>query len=90
MRLRELSALSTWPSAVGILSTLIGARYVAYEVVNKFRGTSHTVSTSWGGQGSATKTEAFIQWEAKRNFFMWIGLGFITAGSLLQLAGLLC
>jgi hypothetical protein len=80
--------MSTWLSAIGIFSSLIGSWLVAYEVVNKFRGVSHSVSVGWGGSGTASKTEPFLQWESKRNFVMWWGLAFITGGSFLQLASL--
>lgn len=80
--------MSTLLSGLGIAAVLIGSWLVAYEVVNKFTGVSHTVSTGWGGEGTPQKTNAFIQWEAKRNSVMWFGLAFITVGSFLQLAGL--
>lgn len=79
---------STWLSGLGIVATLVGSWLVAYEIVKKFTGVSHTVSTGWGGAGSAKKTEIFTQWEDKRNRAMWSGLAFITFGSALQLAGL--
>jgi len=83
--------IGTWLSGIGILGTLIGSWLVAYEVVNKFTGASYSTSNGWGGIGGSTnKTEVFIQWEDRRNFFMWIGLAFITVGSLLQLVGLCC
>ena len=78
----------TWISGLGIVATLIGAWLVAYEVVNKFTGASYSVTTGWGGIGSTSKTDVFIQWEDRRNRMMWTGLAFITCGSALQLAGL--
>jgi len=81
--LSSATAQQVW-AASGILLVLFGSWLVAYEVVNKFKGISHTVSTGWGGSGTASKTETFIQWEARRNRVMWVGLACITAGSTMQ------
>ncbi len=74
--------------AAGIFLVLVGSWCVAYEVVNKFAGVSHRVSTGWGGSGTATKTDQYISWESQRNTIMWIGLLFITVGSLMQIYAL--
>lgn len=84
------SSIQTWLTGTGILFVLAGSWCVAYEVVKKFRGISHTVSTGWGGEGTASKTVLFVKWEAKRNAIMWIGLVLITIGSLLQFSAVLC
>lgn len=84
------SCVQSWLTGTGILLVLAGSWCVAYEVVNKYRGISHTVSTGWGGEGTACKTESFIKWEAKRNAVMWVGLSFITVGSLMQFAVVFC
>ena len=76
-------------SGSGIVFVLIGAWLVAYEVVAKFRGETHGVSVPYGGSGKVQKLGTFVAWEKKRNAAMWLGLGCITIGSLLQLAGLL-
>lgn len=75
-------------SGIGIMFVLIGAWFVAYEVVCKFRGETHGATTSFGGVGKVHKLGTFKAWEKKRNAAMWFGLGCITIGSLLQLAGL--
>lgn len=81
--------MAVWLSGSGIVFVLIGAWLVAYEVVAKFRGDTHGVSVPYGGGGTVKKLGIFIAWEKKRNAAMWLGLGCITLGSLLQLAGLL-
>jgi hypothetical protein len=81
--------MAIWLSGSGIVLVLIGAWFVAYEVVAKFRGPTHGVSVSYGGAGPVNKLGTFIAWEKKRNAAMWFGLGCITLGSFLQLAGLL-
>ena len=80
---------SKWLAAVGIIPVLFGSWMVAYEVVSKFRGISHTVSVGWGGAGSANKSGAFLKWEARRNCAMWAGLAFITVGSMFQFFALI-
>lgn len=75
-------------SAFGILLVLVGAWFVAYEVVRKFRGETHGATVSFGGGAKVHKLGIFEAWEKKRNIAMWVGLGCITVGSILQLAGL--
>ena len=84
------SSVQSCLTGTGILLNLAGSWCVAYEVVNKFRGISHKVSTGWGGEGTASKTETFIKWEAKRNAVMWVGLLLINAGSVMQFIVVLC
>ena len=81
--------MSVWLSGSGIVLVLIGAWLVAYEVVAKFHGETHGVNVPYGGIGKVQKLGIFVTWEKKRNAAMWLGLGCITLGSLLQLAGLL-
>ena len=76
-----------WTKAValvGIISVILGSWAVAYEVVRKFTGISHSVSIGWGGGGTPEKTVQFISWEAKRNRWMVAGLVLITIGSIFQ------
>ncbi len=80
--------MGVYLSGIGIVFVLIGAWCVAYEVVAKFRGETHGVGVPFGGIGKVRKLGTFIAWEKKRNAAMWTGLGFITIGSFLQLAGL--
>ena len=68
---------------------LIGAWFVAYEVVAKFHGQTHGAIVPYGGIGKVEKLGIFKAWEQKRNSDMWVGLGCITLGSILQLAGLI-
>jgi hypothetical protein len=75
-------------SCAGIVMVLIGAWLVAYEVVAKFEGETHGVSTTYGG-GKAFKLGVFKEWEMRKNKYMWAGLIFITIGSFLQIAGVL-
>lgn len=82
--------MSTYLSIGGIVLVMVGSWFVAYEVVNQFRGQSHTVSVGYGGPGTPHKLPEFITYEARRNQFMWVGLALITIGSLLQVAGALC
>jgi hypothetical protein len=85
--LSDLSLKIIVPAA-GIVLVLLGSWCVAYEVVNRFRGASHDISTGWGGTGKAEKSASYTAWESRRNVVMWIGLALISIGSLLQLWGL--
>ena len=80
--------VGVWLSAAGILLVMVGAWFVAYEVVRKFEGTTHGMVTPMGGIGHTWKLAAFVSWEAEKNKAMWLGLILITLGSLAQLAGL--
>ncbi len=77
-----------WLSAAGIFLVMVGAWFVAYEVVNQFDGPTHSGITPFGGMTHITKLGTFASWEAKKNRAMWFGLILITLGSLAQLAGL--
>ncbi|MHB1609206.1 MAG: hypothetical protein ACYCXX_11345 [Acidiferrobacter thiooxydans] len=77
-----------WLSAAGICLVMVGAWFVAYEVVNQFEGETHGGVTSMGGLTRIRKLGAFASWETKKNTAMWLGLILITLGSLAQLAGL--
>lgn len=81
--------VSIWLSATGIVLVLLGSWLVAYEVVNRFLNFPYrVVGITVDGSGKLQKNPDFSKWEIKRAVAMWMGLGFITAGSFLQLAGL--
>lgn len=83
--------MSIWLSAVGIISVLLGSWLVAYEVVNRFLNFPYrVVDITVDGSGKLEKNPGFEKWEMRRAKVMWVGLFFITIGSLLQLAGLFC
>jgi len=76
----ELSAF------IGLLLTGIGSIFVAYEVVNKFRGESHRAKNAgWNGKSDVEETEPYKEWISRRNVIMSIGLGMILFGTLLQM-----
>lgn len=82
--------IGVWLSVVGIFSVMVGAWFVAYEVVNQFEGATYGGHTPTGGVTHITKHGAFVAWEVKRKRAMWVGLILITLGSFLQVAGLFC
>ncbi len=79
--------MSAWLSGIGIVLVLVGAWFVAFEVVAKFEGETHGGITSMGGITKIRKLGTYLKWERKRNIAMWAGLAFITVGSILQLIG---
>jgi hypothetical protein len=81
--------METCLSVSGILLVMVGSWFVAYEVVNKFQGQTHTVSVAFGGPGTPKKLPEYVAYELRRNKFMWFGLALITLGSLSQAAGAL-
>ena len=86
----SITSVSTWLSVVGIILVMIGAWFVAYEVVRKFEGRTHAGSALIGGNVVHDKLGVYGDWEKKRNRAMWAGLVLITLGSLLQIAGIFC
>lgn len=80
--------MGMWLSGIGISLVLIGAWFVAYEVVRKFEGDTHGAIAPTGGSVHSWKLASFKSWEKRRNKAMWIGLALITIGSLLQISGL--
>ena len=78
--------MSNWLAVSGIITVMVGSWFVAYEVVNQFKGQSHTVSVAYGGPGTPKKLPQFLSYETRRNKFMWLGLLLITIGSGLQIA----
>lgn len=81
--------MSNWLAISGIITVMVGSWFVAYEVVNQFRGQSHAVSVAYGGPGTPRKLPEFLSYEARRNKFMWLGLLLITVGSALQIAAVI-
>lgn len=69
---------------VGIFMVTVGAWFVGYEVVNKYKGDSHIAITPCGVPGKVHKLGKFEYWEKIKNRYMVIGLLFITAGNILQ------
>lgn len=79
--------VSVWLSTPGILLVMMGAVFVAYEVVNQFKSETHGAVAFYGG-ANTFKTGDYKQWERRKYRFMRIGLALIILGSLLQIAAL--
>ena len=78
--------LSQVLSSVGLLLDMVGAFFIAYEVVNKFKGQEYNPSpTTPGSIAPPTKTEQFSSWISLRNKVMITGLVLLTAGFSLQI-----
>lgn len=75
-------------SASGILLVMVGSWLVAIELVIRFKGYAFKViNMTCDGSADTEKTANFERWELRRARWMWVGLSFISIGSLLQLYG---
>jgi hypothetical protein len=78
-------------NSIGILLDIIGAWFVAWEVVREYKGKKHDVSTgvamgNWVVGQDVKETNEFKKWELNKYSKMRIGLALLTLGFLLQLA----
>jgi len=86
-----LDNLSPVLTTVGLCLDIAGAWLVAYEVVVQYRGTTHELAEpyAYGGNlegAEPVKTTGFLIYEAGKYSRMWIGLGLLTVGFILQIA----
>ena len=82
-------------NTIGLLLDIAGAWFVAWEVINQYKGQKTKLSTGvvvqaegWSvvaGQ-EAEDTDEFKKWEILKYWRMKVGLAFLTIGFLLQLA----
>lgn len=73
--------------SIGLVFDIVGAIFVAYEVVNVYRGSiTGTINGTWNGLGEPT-TE-YKEFESKKHKHMKIGLAFLIIGFILQIIAL--
>lgn len=77
-------------NSVGLVFELVGAFFVAYEVVQQFRGEKICVDSGWVTgphivDQEVDETPDFHMWESKKYRSMKYGLLWLTVGLLLQL-----
>jgi hypothetical protein len=73
-------------NTVGLLFDLVGAWFVAYEVINKFKGIEYDpIPTLIGESPPPQKSIAYHMWEIRRNKLMLFGLFCLTLGFILQI-----
>lgn len=76
-------------SIVGLVSDIIGAWFVAFEVVRKFEGEMVRVKP-WNVDTDIPEiTPEYRAWEQRRNRWMKRGLGFLTFGFAFQALGVI-
>lgn len=78
-------------NSLGLICDIVGAWLVAWEVVREYQGKRHEVSAGFVFSDFAVgqkvnETKEFADWERGKYLKMKIGLGFLTAGFLLQIA----
>ena len=72
-------------NSAGLICDLIGAWFVAWEVVKQFQGSKIDSDVPQCGGIAASESNDYIQWEKKKYFRMKIGLAFLTLGFSLQI-----
>lgn len=68
-------------NSAGLLFDIAGAWFVAWEVVNQFRG--NKTELTWDELGE--ETPEYKQWEKGKLTIMSLGLGCLTIGFILQI-----
>ena len=76
-----------WISTFGLVLDIIGAWFVAWEVVRQFKGKMIPTPAESPLAGSTEPTPEYQEWEKRKYQRMKIGLFFLTAGFLLQILG---
>jgi hypothetical protein len=73
-------------STIGLVFDILGAWLVAWEVVRQFSGIR--IETVWAKLGD--ETPEYRDYEKSKFKMMWWGLGLLTIGFILQIAGIWC
>ncbi len=86
----NISCLEPCLNIIGLLFDIVGAWFVAYEVVNQYKGSqfkeSHSIVFDMIAVNQVpAETEEYQRWLNKRNRYMWIGFGFLTTGFIIQI-----
>ena len=73
-------------STIGLVCDILGAWFVAWELVAQFRGEEfESYSLIAEIKITATKSKSWLDWEMKRRTKMWCGLVLLTIGFILQM-----
>ena len=83
------SFLSKWGSVIGLVFDIIGATFVAYEVVNQYHGKKFEpqIDPDIGIAFPPKETKEYLIWNIRKYFWMKIGLLCLIIGFTLQIIG---
>lgn len=77
-------------TTVGLVLDIVGAWFIAYEVVVQYRGSKYEYEVPYVFDGhmagDPVESAGYIGYQARKHTRMWIGLGLLTLGFLLQIA----
>jgi hypothetical protein len=79
--------LSKSINSIGLFLDIVGAWFVAWEVVRQYKGNTHGISMAFGDfVNPSPKTKEYKSWVQNKYLKMKIGLGCLTIGFMLQIA----
>ena len=74
-------------NTIGLIFDIVGAWFVAIEVVRKFRGEKYEIDpTLYGADKPPWDSKEYKKWESSKFKFMWFGLICLTIGFGLQIS----
>jgi len=74
-------------NSIGLLFDILGAWFVAIEVVRKFKGEKYEKDPSlYAADKPPYDSAEYKKWESSKFIFMWLGLAFLTIGFILQIS----
>jgi len=71
--------------ALSTFLMVIGAWFIAYEVVNQYKGKEYGGLNWSNDDGCTEKTPEFKRWSQNKKFWMWAGLLLVTIGGFLDM-----
>ena len=78
--------MSNCLNSVGLVSDMIGATLIAYEIWAPFKGKKYRDDVTIDETNEPVReTKEFSNWERRKYLLMLIGLGFLVTGFALQL-----
>jgi len=81
--------MGRWLSSAGLVCDIIGAIFVAWEVVRQYEGKQFkTLPNKYGYEPVPEHTPEFETWERWKYFWMKVGLCFLLIGFCLQIIGI--
>ena len=71
---------------IGIICVLFGSWFLVGELIHALPARQYQgIDATTDGSSSVVPTPEFVQWSAANAYCMWIGIGLITLGSIVQI-----